>query len=92
MLLMIITIVAATVAFVSVFLFKNRPIQFKLVLSALALNLLILILYFAEMRKYTLGGLALWSVFVFAVPVLLIMAAVGIYKDDKLVKSVDRLR
>lgn len=92
MLLMILTVVAATVALVSIFLFKNRPVQFKLVLSSLALNLLVLILYFTEMNKYKIGGLALWSAIVFAIPVLLIMAAVAIYKDDKLVKSADRLR
>jgi xanthosine utilization system XapX-like protein len=38
------------------------------------------------------GGFALTSVIVVAVPVLQILAAIGIYKDEKLVKSVDRLR
>lgn len=90
--LMIITIVAATVALVSIFLYKNRGLQFKLVLSALALNLLIVALYFVEMKKYAVGGLALWSTIVLAIPVFLIMAAIGIYKDEKLVKSVNRLR
>ena len=91
-LLMILTIVAATVALVTIFLYKNRGLQLKLVLSSIGLNIPILALYFIEMNKYAVGGLALWAVIVIAVPVLLVMAAVGIYKDDKLVKSTDRLR
>ena len=92
LLLMILTIVAATVALVTIFLYKNRALQLKLVLSTIGLNIPILALYFIEMNKYAVGGLALWAVIVIAVPVLLVMAAVGIYKDEKLVKSTDRLR
>ncbi|MEI8074086.1 MAG: DUF4293 domain-containing protein [Bacteroidota bacterium] len=90
--LMILTIVAATVAVVSIFMYKNRALQLKLVLSTITLNIIILILYFTATQKYTVGGFALTSIIAVAVPVSLILAALGIYKDEQLVKSVDRIR
>jgi hypothetical protein len=90
--LMISTIVGATVATLSIFLYKNRPLQLKLVLLALGISLLTIGLYYLEINKYAVGGLALWCVVVIAIPVVLILATIGIYKDEQLVKSTDRLR
>lgn len=90
--LMITTIVGATVALLSIFLYKNRSLQLKLVLLALGFSLLTIALYYLEINKYAVGGLALWSVVVIAIPVALILATIGIYKDEQLVKSTDRLR
>jgi len=55
--LMILTIVAATVASLSIFMFKNRGLQLKLVIGAIALNLINLILYFLEIKN---TQLAVW--------------------------------
>ncbi|HRI20814.1 MAG TPA: DUF4293 family protein, partial [Panacibacter sp.] len=52
----------------------------------------IIALYFSAMDNYLEGRIDLTSVFAFAVPVFLLLAARGIYKDEKLVKSADRLR
>ncbi|MEI7627603.1 MAG: DUF4293 domain-containing protein [Bacteroidota bacterium] len=90
--LMILTIVTATITCVSIFMYKNRAQQLKLVLATIALSVIVFVLYFIETQKYAVGGFALTSVIVIAVPVLQILAAIGIYKDEKLVKSVDRLR
>jgi|CryBogDrversion2_8_1035294.scaffolds.fasta_scaffold07716_2 drug/metabolite transporter (DMT)-like permease len=90
--LMILTIVSATITFVSIFMYKNRPQQLKLVLATITLSVIVFVLYFIETQKYTVGGYALTSVIVIAIPVLQILAAMSIYKDEKLVKSVDRLR
>lgn len=90
--LMILTIVLATISSVSIFMYKNRPLQLKLVLAAIAISVIVLVLYFMEAQKYAVGGFALTSVVVVAIPVLLILSAIGIYKDEKLVKSADRLR
>jgi hypothetical protein len=73
-------------------MYKNRPLQLKLVLATITVSVIVCVLYFIETQKYTVGGFALTSVIVVAVPVLQILAAIGIYKDEKLVKSVDRLR
>lgn len=90
--LMISTIVGATVAALSIFLFKNRALQLKMVLLALGISLLTIGLYYLEINKYAVGGLALWCIVVIAIPVVLILATIGIYKDEQLVKSTDRLR
>jgi hypothetical protein len=90
--LMILTIVSATIAVVSIFMYKNRPLQIKLVLATITLSIIILILYYTQTQQYTVGGFALTSVIAIAVPVFLILAAMAIYKDEKLVKSVDRIR
>jgi hypothetical protein len=92
LLIMILSIISATIAFVAIFLYMTRPLQFKMILAAFILNAVVLVLYFLAFKKYTTGGIALGSVASFAIPILLVLAGAGIYKDDKLVKSLDRLR
>lgn len=92
MLLMILTVAGAIVALVDIFLYHNRPLQFRIGLSGLAVSILNIILYFIYTKKYDTGAIALSAVFSFAVPVFFLMAVIAIRKDEKLVKSVDRLR
>jgi DMSO/TMAO reductase YedYZ heme-binding membrane subunit len=91
-LLMILTVAAAIVALVDIFLYNNRPLQFRIGLSGLAVSVLNIVLYFIYTKKYDTGAIALSSVFSFAIPAFFLMAIIGIRKDEKLVKSVDRLR
>jgi hypothetical protein len=90
--LMILTVAAAIIALVALFLYNNRKLQFKIGITGLVVSILNIALYFLQAKKYDTGGIALFCVFAFAVPVLFILALRGIYKDEKLVKSVDRLR
>lgn len=90
--LLILTVITATIAAVSIFLFKNRKLQLRLCFLGLILQLGCLALYFAKVKEFTAGNFALWSVLSFAVVIFFIMAMVGINKDQKLVKSLDRLR
>ena len=91
-LLMIVTVAAAIVALITIFLYGNRKLQIKLGSAGSIASILAIILYFVEMKNYSSGGVALFSVFSFAVPVFYILALRGIYKDEKLVRSSDRLR
>jgi len=75
-----------------IFLYKNRKQQLWLSLVAAAIAVIDIVLYFTEMKKFTSGSISLTAVFALAIPVLLVLAAIGIRKDDKLVKSLDRLR
>ena len=61
---------------------------------ALLVSLLNIFLYYNETKKFIAieSSLDLSCVVVFAIPVLLFLAFRGIYKDEKLIKSVDRLR
>lgn len=77
---------------VSIFYYKNRKLQLRLCVIGAGLTLLLVILFISAMKK--IGGTipSLTSVFVFAAPVFYILAARGIWKDQKLVKSLDKLR
>ena len=89
--LMILTGGSILLSLITIFLFKDRKLQVRLSLVGLAISVLAIILYFSETRKLP-GVIALSSVFVFIVPVCYIMAARGIWKDQKLVKSLNKLR
>ncbi|MGK2861981.1 MAG: DUF4293 family protein, partial [Chitinophagaceae bacterium] len=89
--LMLITGCSILVSLITIFLFKNRKLQLRLTIAGLILSLLAIVLYFLEMKKMD-GVIALSSVFVFIVPISYFMAARGIWKDEKLVKSLDKLR
>ncbi|MFN3666796.1 MAG: DUF4293 domain-containing protein [Sediminibacterium sp.] len=91
-LLMILTVAVAIVSLVAIFLYNNRPLQQRIGLAGFAISVLNIILYFVFTKKYDVGAIALTAVFSFAIPALLLMAILAIRKDEKLVKSVDRLR
>ncbi len=90
--LLIITVIVATLSAVCIFIFKNRKLQMRLAIAALVLQLGCLALYLSQLQKFSNGNFALGSVLSFAVPILLVMALAAINKDQKLVKSLDRLR
>jgi peptidoglycan/LPS O-acetylase OafA/YrhL len=77
-----------------IFLYKNRKQQLWLTLAAFVVSVINIILYFKEIKSFLpqQGNYNLAAVFTFAIPVFLILAVRGIWKDEKLVKSLDRLR
>jgi drug/metabolite transporter (DMT)-like permease len=75
-----------------IFLYKNRKQQLWLTIGAAALAIINIIIYFSQLKKYVSGNVSLAAVLVFAIPIFLLLAANGIWKDEKLVKSLDRLR
>jgi hypothetical protein len=75
-----------------IFMYKNRKQQIWLTVGVAGLSIINIILYFSELKKFTSGNMALTSVFALAIPVFLLLAISGIWKDEKLVKSLDRLR
>jgi len=92
-----ITILSAGVglaALICIFLYKNRKQQFRIALIALLASVVNIVLFFLEARKFVAGegNYTLTAAFAFAVPVFIILALRGIKKDEKLVKSLDRLR
>ena len=63
-----------------------------LIAAAAGLSIINIILYFTELKKFISGNMSLTSVFALAIPVFLVLAINGMWKDEKLVKSLDRLR
>ena len=75
-----------------IFLYKDRKLQMKLCLLGLLISVVIVILYIAEMNKLTNSTLALFCLLPFAIAVGYFMAFRNIRKDERLVKSLDKLR
>ena len=90
--LSIITVLTGAVAFVSIFLFDNRKLQLKLCYLGIFLSVILLVMYFLAMSDFTKGSIALWCLFHFGILAFYILAARGIWKDEKLIKDMDRLR
>lgn len=91
-LLLILTITVALAAAVSIFLFKKRKLQMQLCLLGLLLQIAVVFFYINQTQKFTEGNFTISSVFTFIIPVFFILALLGIRKDEKLIKSMNRLR
>jgi glucan phosphoethanolaminetransferase (alkaline phosphatase superfamily) len=91
--LLILTVLLVVVMLVNIFNYKNRKLQLRITIGLILVSLLDIFLFYQASMKTIIGGtFALTSVLALAIPLLLIMAARGIFKDHKLIKSADRLR
>jgi hypothetical protein len=92
--ILIVTVVITCIAAIDIFLYKNRKLQGRLAILGLLISLLNIFLYLKEIHRFVehQGSHTITSVFVFAIPILFFLAWRGIYRDQKLVKSLDRLR
>ena len=77
----------------TIFLYKKRKLQFYIGLLALIFSVLTIVFYFKGIKiHFSKGHLLLTSVFAFVVPVFIFLALRGIRHDEKLVKSLNKLR
>lgn len=90
--LLMLTSILGALCFIIIFLFKQRKLQMKLCFLSLLISLVNIYLYFNYIKEFTAGGLSIFSVFTFLIPVFILLAIRGIYKDEKLIRSVDRIR
>ena len=92
--ILLIVLAAATGlgAFIAIFLYKDRKAQLRVTVAAIILSILSLVVYYTQTKNYTDGKLTLSSIISILIPIILFLAARGIWKDQKLVKSLDRLR
>ena len=90
--LTIIAVLTGALAFASIFLFGNRKLQLQLSIVGLLFAIAMLVLYFLEIQNFSSGTISLWCLFYFAIAAFYIMAIRGIRNDQKLIKSLDRLR
>src|SRR5450432_3779419 len=85
--LVILTSAVGTGILINIFLFKQRSIQFRIIIFALLGEGLIIFLYIKEIGKYSTGNFGLWSALHLLIILFLILAAKGIYNDSKLIKE-----
>ena len=86
------TIASIAISAVTIFLFKNRKQQIWLCLLGILLSALLIFLYIMQMNKTIKPTLALFCILPFIVLASYFMAYRNIRKDEKLVKSLDKLR
>ena len=90
--LMVLTCALGSALIINIFLFKHRTLQFRICIVAILLEFLILFLYYRQTKFYSNGTLDVWAIFHLVTIIALILAARGIYKDEKLIKDSNRLR
>lgn len=98
----ILLMIIIALAIICIFLFKKRPLQFKLTVINLLLSIAIIVLQYFKIKTEALqwkesqmlvSATYLPAAFLpIIILVLLFLAARGIYKDERLVKSLNRLR
>ncbi len=90
--LMALTILTGTISAICIFLYKNRTLQFRLVLLAILLQAGLIYLYFKTIHDYINGTFSLTAILQPVVVVALILAAKGIRNDSRILKESNRLR
>lgn len=91
-LLMVLSVAIGLLAAVTIFLFKNRKLQMRLTWLGILLQIVVLAVYFQQIKTFVQGNYTLTSALSFIIPIFFILAWLGIRKDEKLIKSMDRLR
>ncbi|MDQ6758205.1 MAG: DUF4293 domain-containing protein [Bacteroidota bacterium] len=90
--IMVLTSALGCALMINIFLFKHRMLQFRICIMAILLEMLILFLYYRQTKLYNNGTLDIWAIFHVIAVIALILAARGIYKDERLIKESNRLR
>ena len=90
--LMVLTSALGTALLINIFLFRHRSVQFKICIIALLVEIIILFLYTRQLKQYSQGTMDIWAIFHLVILITLILAARGIYNDQKLIKDSNRLR
>ena len=90
--ILLLTIASIAISAITIFLFKNRKQQQWLCLLGVLIAGLLIFLYILEMNKLIKPTLALFCILPFAMLAGYFLAFRNIRKDEKLVKSLDKLR
>ena len=89
---LLLTIASAAISTITIFLFKNRKQQLWLCLLGIIIAVGIIALYIIQMNKLTHSTIALFAVLPFTILAGYLLAFRNIRKDEKLIKSLDKLR
>ena len=92
MLLMLTTITVGVLALLTIFSYKNRSLQLKLCLLGIVLEAVLIFLYYREVNTFIQGTYSLAALLHSIIILAFVLAARGINKDEKLIKTSNRLR
>ena len=100
--IMVLTLLGMLLPVITIFLFKNRSLQMRLIIISMGLHgaalvsMVLKCIDKTEGNKFVLGMLGSQLYIGLAIPlislILLYMAYHGVHSDEKLVKSADRMR
>ena len=93
-LILIVTVIIIAGTLFNIFNFKARKKQLWITIGLILLSLVNILLYWHESGtpRFVEGGYTLGALLTLVIPIFLFFAARGIRRDEKLVKSADRLR
>ena len=80
------------VALICIFLYKNRKLQLRLTVLCIALEALLIFLYYSQVKTFTAGTYALTALLQGCIVFFLFLAARGINHDEKIIRDSNRLR
>ena len=80
------------ICFAALVMYKKRKQQLNLTIINIILSIVLIVIYFMQIQNFEKGFLSLSCLFTLAIPVFLFLAARGIWRDEKLIRSLDRLR
>ena len=90
--ILLLTIASIAISSITIFVFKSRKQQLWLCLLGMLVAGLLIFLYIIQMNKLIKPTLALFCILPFAILAGNFLAFRNIRKDEKLVKSLDKLR
>ena len=90
--LLMITVAVAVLALVTIFMYKNRTLQFRLCVVNIILQGVLNYLYYRESQNFSYGTYALSAIIQPAIIIFLFLAAAGIRRDSKIIADSNRLR
>ncbi len=93
-LLIVSSVAVGVMSIITIFLYKYRKLQLKLSSVALIVSLIVIALYHWQSKTFIAAesSITITAFIPILIPVLLILAIRAIRKDEKLVKSTDRIR
>jgi hypothetical protein len=91
-LIFVATVLVSILALVILFLFKQRVLQLRLCIVGILLEVGLIFLYYRKVQMFTQGSYSLAALLHSFIILLFVLAGQAINKDEKLVKSSDRLR
>ena len=90
--LILVTTAVGVLALITIFLYKNRKLQLRLCIAGIALQALLIFLYYSKLKEFMGGTYALTAVLQAGVLLFFFLAARGINNDDRIIKESNRLR
>ena len=91
-LLLVLTGGLALLAGITIFLYKDRKLQLRLCILGILVSIGVIVLYILQRQKFETSTLALFCILPVITLAGFLLAYQGIRKDERLVKSLDKLR